>query len=161
MPVTGRLVLRHRGLITTMRRGAWLIVALGALLSVVLGACSGPSGGAAARHGGVQVTVINSNRSDVLIDGCGPCKPARLEGCRNPACGKPIAGAPSGNLFGWTERRHLPVRYRMVLLSSGRKLRCPAATARRPHWLVQSRYAVVYNVTVNGRCLVSHSPVTP
>jgi hypothetical protein len=146
-------------LIAPMRRAAWLIVSCVVLLSGGLGACSS-SGGSA--HNGVEIIVVNSNKSDVTIYGCGPCKPAaRLVGCRNPACAEPKPGQdPSGNIFGWTEARPLPVQYRMVLIRSGKALHCPPATAPPAHSESTVPYAVVYDLTPSGRCIiVSHSPL--
>ena len=138
-----------------MAKAAWLI-AVGVAVLFGVGACRSSGNH---KHG-VEVTVANSNTSDVMIYGCGPCKPARLVGCRNPACPEPKLGDdPSGNVFGWTETRRLPREYRMVLLSTGKNLQCPPATPAPPHSVTDS-YAVVYDITPSGRCLVvSHSPL--
>jgi hypothetical protein len=141
-----------------MQKSAWLIAPVAALSCSVLGACSSSSTDA---HRGVEVIVVNSNKSDVMIYGCPQCKPARLVGCRNPACPEPKPGEdPSGSVFGWTETRKLPRQYRMVLLRPRKPLNCPAATGRPASVASSTPYAVVYDITPRGRCLiVSHSPL--
>jgi hypothetical protein len=110
---------------------------------------------------GVEVTFVNSNKSDVMIYGSPFGKPGRLVGCRNPVCAAPQPGqTPSGMLFGWTETRKLPRTYPMVLISAGKSLHCPPATPPPAHTTSTVPYAVVYDVTPGGRCvIISHSPL--
>jgi hypothetical protein len=57
---------------------------------------------------------------------------------------------------GWTEMRKLPHTYRLSL--HGSSLNCPAANSQPADW--QGPYAVVYQVTVTGRCVIAqHSPL--
>jgi hypothetical protein len=142
-----------------VHKSVWRIAPGVVLLCSALGACS--SSGNDAQHKGVQVIVVNSNKSDVMIYGCPPCKPARLVGCRNPACPEPTPGQDlSGSVFGWTETRRLPRRYRMVLLRGGKPLNCPPATGRPASIASSTPYAVVYDITPSGRCVIaSHAPL--
>jgi hypothetical protein len=130
---------------------------------LVVGLLAGPSLASCSSSGGhekqgVDVVFFNSNRADVILVDALP-RAAKLPGCRNPACPEPKAGDPSGGYFGWTETRKLPHTYRVNLLP-GTALDCPAATGPRARSDSTADYAVVYDITPSGRCIiVKHSPL--
>jgi hypothetical protein len=94
-----------------------------------------------------------------MIYGSPGGKPGQLVGCPSK-CPKPKPGEqPSGSGWGWTETRQLPRRYRLVLMRTNKPLRCPPATRRPPNVPSSTPYAVVYDITPSGRCIIaSHSP---
>ena len=142
-----------------MRKSAWPVPFVVALSCIALAGCA-RSNTDAQRHG-VEVTVVNSNKSDVMIYGSPPGKPGKLAGCHNPACTEPTPGKdPSGNVFGWTETRQLPRQYRLVLTRPNHPLNCPPATGRASGVAESTPYAVVFDITPSGRCIIaSHSPL--
>jgi hypothetical protein len=116
MPMSGRQRATRLVSSPTMRKSASLIGM--AVLVSCSAACS--SSGSDDQRQGVEVTVVNSNRSDVMIYGSPFGKPGRLIGCRNPGCtGTQPGDTPSGSVFGWIETRSLPRTYRMVLIGTG------------------------------------------
>lgn len=142
-----------------MHKSGWLIASAVLLACGGLAACTTSSRGA--HRPGIEVTVVNSNKSDVMIDGCQQCKPVRVEGCRNPTCLAPKPGQdPSGDYVGWTEMRKLPRQYRLVLLRPDEPLNCPPATGRPANIPSSAPYTVVYDITPSGRCIIAgHDPV--
>lgn len=142
-----------------MWKSAWRIASVVTLCSVGLGGCATSTTDAHRR--GVEVTIVNSNKSDVMIYGSPAGKPGRLVGCRNPNCTEPKPGEnPSGNVFGWTETRPLPRQYRLVLIRPNERLNCPPATGRPSSVASSTPYAVVYDITASGRCVIaSHTPL--
>ena len=114
-----------------------------------------------AQRQGIQVTVVNSNKNDVMIYGYVGRKSGSIPGCLNPACPGPKPGEDvSGSVVSWTETRKLPHRYRMVLLPRRRPLHCPPATGRPAGAPSSTPYAVVYDITPRGHCVVvGHTPL--
>jgi hypothetical protein len=136
-------------------------------LSVVALSCLAVAGCAQSntdrQHRGVEVTIVNSNQSDVMVYGSPGGKPGKVEGCRNPSCPEPKSGEdPSGAYFGWTETRQLPRQYRLVLTRTNEPLNCPPTTGRPTSSIASSTpYAVVYDITPSGRCVIaSHVPLS-
>jgi hypothetical protein len=83
-------------------------------------------------------------------------KAVKLLGCQAHMCGTDAAGRMTGERVSWIERRKLPHTFRLLL--HGHPLQCPAATAPPATWPV-GQYAVVYQITGNGRCVITqHSP---
>jgi hypothetical protein len=130
------------------------------LTTLALSSCSDSDGSAAS---GVHVTFTNSDRTDVTLYDCprSLCDGvAKLSGCRNPACSAPKDGEAEGSLFGWTETREMPYRYHLTL--RGEPLRCPPASGPPSSWPNPANYAVNYDITPSGRCIIySHVRLIP
>ncbi len=127
-------------------------------VALVSTSCSGT------KKSGVEVTFTNSNRADVTLRDCprSICEGSvKLQGCRNPACPEPTLGdVPSGMGMGWNETRALPYRYHLVL--NAEPLDCPPAVGPPKSGPTPDDYAVNYDITPSGRCIiVSYSHLSP
>lgn len=119
-------------------------------------ASEGCSASSTATRRGVEVDFVNGNASDLTFLDSPLGKSIKLPGCVPVDTCKPSEGSPSGGSVGWTETRKLPHIFRLSL--NDKPLMCPAATPPPTVW--NGPYAVVYQVTAAGRCLiVQHQPL--
>ena len=125
-----------------------VMVSMGAAL-LVSTACSSSKVNAKA---GIEVDFVNANVGALTLLDSPLGKAAKLPGCEAHKC-SPTPGSPSGSVVGWTETRRLPHVYRLSL--HGAPLKCPAATGPPAGWT--GPYAVVYQITVAGRCVVAQN----
>ncbi|HZC52464.1 MAG TPA: hypothetical protein VE441_08210 [Mycobacterium sp.] len=126
------------------------------LAPFLIAACSSST---SQENRGIEVTFTNSNAAAVTLYGCPSsicAGAAKLPGSRNPPCRAKDTDPPCGGFFGFAETRTLPRTYRVTLHDAD--LDCPPAIAPSRDWPSPDTYAVNYDITVSGRCVVfSHA----